>query len=134
MIVGNDRFDWSEEEPVVQEQLATTVYINERGELVIRQKADAYDEGDTIVLLALDNAAALAHRILETVASSRGRQCAEAIYGEVERAPQASANAERQRRYRQNKRNGVTPPVTDTVTRNASTVMGETPPLLLAAE
>lgn len=134
MIVGNDKFDWGEEEPVVQEQLATTVYINDRGELVIRQKADAYDEGDTIVLLALDNAAALAHRILETVAARRGRQVAEGLYEEIDEPAAPSSNAQRQRRYRQNKRNGVTPPVTDTVTRNASTVTGETPPLLLAAE
>jgi len=127
MIVAPDGFDWLGEEPVVQEQLATTVYMNDRGELVIRQKADAYDEGDTIVLLALDNAAALAHRILETVASRRGRQCAEAIYAEVEEALQPNSNAERQRRHREKKRNGVTPTVTDPVTQ-------EMPQLLLAAE
>jgi hypothetical protein len=134
MIVGNDRFDWTEEEPVVQEQLATTVYINERGEVVIRQKADAYDEGDTIVLLALANAPTLAHRILETVASKRGRQYAESIYEEIDDVRPPNANAQRQRRYRQNKRNATVTPVTrPNVTRNASNVT-EDAPLLLAAE
>jgi hypothetical protein len=134
MIVSPDGFDWLQEEPVVQEQLATTVYINDHGELVIRQKADAYDDGDTIVLLALDNAAALAHRILETVASRRGRQYAESIYEEDGAAPAPNTNAERQRRHRERKRNGVTPAVTDPVTGNADHVTQEVPQLLLAAE
>jgi hypothetical protein len=132
MIVAPDGFDWLEEEPVVQEQLATTVYMNDHGELVIRQKADAYDEGDSIILLALDNAAALAHRILETVASRRGRQYAESIYEDDDVAPAPSANAERQRRHREKKRNAVTQDVTDD--RNAPVETQEFPDLLMAAE
>lgn len=64
-MITTDDFDWSLEVALpVREQLATTVYFNLRGEIVIRQKADVYDEGDTIILLAPGNGAPIAKALL----------------------------------------------------------------------
>jgi hypothetical protein len=122
-------FDWSDRETViVPEQTATALYINPNDDIVIRQKGDPYDDdGDHWFILAPNNALRLAYAIIDLVHELEGT--APALP-----APAPTGNAERQRRYRQNKRNGVTPPATDDVTRNDSTVTEETPPLLFAAE
>jgi hypothetical protein len=71
MIAGDRDWDWSDDCGgclVASEQLATCVYMNARGEVVIRQKEDGlYDEGDTIILLSADNAVRAARYILALV-------------------------------------------------------------------
>jgi hypothetical protein len=125
MIAGNDNFDWSEEDPVVQEQLATTIYRNDRGELVIRQKADAYDEGDTIVLLTMANAPALAHAILDLVAERLPLSAT---------APKDKTAAERQRRRRDKQRDATVTVTVENRDTGSEDEFEEVPPLLLAAE
>jgi len=51
----DDRFDWSGDSVVLEEQLRVAVYIGERGDLVIRQRADWNQDEDTVVLIAPQN-------------------------------------------------------------------------------
>lgn len=113
-MITSEQWDWGigdDDDVVVREQLATAVYRNTRGEIVIRQKADAYDDGDTIVLLAPDNAARLARKLLEIVGDD----------GEFWQAPTPKTPAQRQRTYRQ--RHAVTAGMTETVTETVTPVV-----------
>ncbi|MBN9567420.1 MAG: hypothetical protein J0H79_07425 [Alphaproteobacteria bacterium] len=85
-------FDWDDygDEVVVPEQAATAVYWNPRKEIVIRQKQAWDEDSDTFITLDPASAAKVAQRILLEVNS---------------RAPApVSANAGRQKRYREKKR------------------------------
>lgn len=47
-----DDFNWNNDDSiVVKEQIATAIYYNNYGELVIRQKAGFYDENDHIIII-----------------------------------------------------------------------------------
>jgi hypothetical protein len=57
-ILDGDDFDWNaadNDAVILKEQRATAVYHNRCGELVIRQKADWDDEGDTFVFVMPEN-------------------------------------------------------------------------------
>jgi hypothetical protein len=68
---GDDEFDWSLETDIpVPPQLATTVYSNARGEIVVRQRDDGFEDGDTIVILTVANADAIGHALIELAEES----------------------------------------------------------------
>ncbi|WP_442580571.1 hypothetical protein ACSBOB_00770 [Mesorhizobium sp. ASY16-5R] len=47
-----DRFDWNSDDSVlIGEQLATAVYRNRAGGIVIRQEARSFDEDDNFIVL-----------------------------------------------------------------------------------
>ena len=49
-------FDWNTDDAVIlKEQRATAVYHNRSGELVVRQKADWDQDGDTLVYVTPEN-------------------------------------------------------------------------------
>jgi len=115
----SDDFNWNPTEDedhsiVVRHQPGIAVYTNTHDEVVIRQQADnSYD--DSFVWVTKDNVFQVAERMLALAGYSMNGS----------EQPKVSSAAARQRRYRNKKRNGVTP---DTVAdRNAT-------PLLLAAE
>jgi hypothetical protein len=121
---GPHDFDWTDPETVVvPEQTATAVYFNPDDNIVIRQHRAWDEDEDHWFILTPSNAVRLARRILELAAALDGRRTALALYepdeADADPAPKGS-NAERQRRYRERHRNGVTPPVTDD--RNADPV------------
>jgi hypothetical protein len=124
MITG-DQWDWSLETCPVPEQLATTVYFNQRGEVVIRQKADVYDDGDTLVLLAPENAGRLANALLELI----GEMPTDATTSKDRTA------AERQRRRRDRQRDAAVTVTDGNRDSEFETLpMEKTQQLLLAAE
>ena len=52
----DDRFDWTHDGTMLEEQLPIAVYIGERGHLVIRQRADwPTEREDTLILISPSN-------------------------------------------------------------------------------
>ncbi len=50
-------FEWTDEGTVLGEQLAVAIYVNPRGDTVIRQEADQHGEDDAIVIIGRHNLA-----------------------------------------------------------------------------
>jgi hypothetical protein len=49
----SDKFDWNDEDDlVIPSQLAVAVYVNPKGEIVIRQQSDPSRDEDTYVVIA----------------------------------------------------------------------------------
>ena len=99
------QFDWSQEtELAVRQQMATTIYFNESGDVVVRQR-EYFDDGDAIVILTLDNAVKLAHAMLRLVD-------AEAEVPASTAAPKDPTATQRQRRHRDKHRDSSAQTVT----------------------
>jgi len=102
MSVGHE-FNWygNEADIVIPEQAAIAVYLNPRGDIVIRQRAEWCEEHDTVIVLAPAHASTLARAILD--AAGEGGPGLE---------PRDVTGASRARRYRarhrHGSRNGVT--------------------------
>jgi hypothetical protein len=95
----SERFDWCESESIVlREQPATAVYINQAGDIVIRQANTYGDDDDDFIFLRPENVPHLVAAIVDA-----SQQVAADIEDAVEKAP--LSNAERQRRYRDRHRN-----------------------------
>jgi hypothetical protein len=55
-ILKDEDFDWNTDDAVIlKEQRATAVYHNKMGELIVRQKADWDEEGDTFIFVTPEN-------------------------------------------------------------------------------
>jgi hypothetical protein len=98
-------FDWYTDEAVaVRHQPAIAVYRNANGDVSIRQRGDidpgTFVENDVIVVVTQRNAAELARAILALAESDR------ATPQLALPAPADRTAADRQRRYRERKRNG----------------------------
>jgi hypothetical protein len=97
-------FDWidSAEDVVVPEQAAIAVYLNPKGDVVIRQAGQYHPDEDNWIVVAPDHAPRVAEAILEAaglaVYHPEDDQAAE---------PKDRTAAERQRRYRERHRNGA---------------------------
>jgi hypothetical protein len=64
---GHDRFDWFKDDSIVlEEQLPTAIYFNERNHLVIRQRAEYRDE-DAFIYIAPQNIAEFVDRLTDVV-------------------------------------------------------------------
>jgi hypothetical protein len=117
-----DVFDWDgiADNIVVPEQAAIAVYTNPKGNIVIRQAGQYGPDEDQWIVLAPSHARALAEAITREAGLDHEPMLQLT-------APAPLTNAERQRRWRNDKRNERNESVT-TVTpdRNA--------PLLMAAE
>jgi hypothetical protein len=112
MYVPSSEFDWDGSDAlVVPEQPAIAVFVNNGGEVVVRQKCTD-DDGDVYVLIQPENARLVALAIMEAAKLS-------AACFDDDPCPipaQSSSAAERQRRYRQRKRDA------NTVTRDGPSV------------
>jgi hypothetical protein len=79
MLSKNDDFDWSlEDPPLVGEQLSTTIYGNNKGQIVIRQRDDGFDDGDTLIFVTPRNAEILGHALIEMGKEMTAEQDAQA--------------------------------------------------------
>ena len=88
-------FDWDNDPDIVQRTvMATAVYPNNSGRIVIRQQADWNDSDDVVILVAPENALAVARAIV-TAAGLTDESLG------VATAPKDRTAAARQRRYRQ---------------------------------
>lgn len=118
----SDDFDWCEDPSIVlQEQPPTAIYTNVAGAVVIRQGGDFLQTGDQIVVVRPENVVRLVTAILTEAGyrpeiakmiidrSDMDWSQAETDFEAIDaHAPKDRTNAERQRRYRDRKRNGVT--------------------------
>lgn len=62
----NDDFDWSklDDADMIQESVsAIAVYENPKGNIVIRQQEELYSDGDSVVVVPKEKAAALVEKI-----------------------------------------------------------------------
>lgn len=97
-------FDWHKDRDdlVVEEQAATAVYLNPRGSIVIRQKGElnpeTYEYQDSWIVVEPHYAAQLARAIMALAPKESAPLALP--------APADKTAAERQRRYRDRKRNG----------------------------
>lgn len=117
---------------VLPEQRAIAVYPNGKGCLVIRQEADWNDDEDSIVLVQPEHAERVAQALLNWAQEVLGREQPEEAEGAPAgvNAQRPTANALRQKRYRQRRaRQTVTPRNAQTVTRNGQGVTPVTPGL-----
>jgi hypothetical protein len=96
-------FHWcrpdGDETVCIPEQLAIACYLNPSGDIVIRQRADAYEDQDAIVLVAPIHARTLATAILRLLGETLP-VTPEASLGDGSVTPAAL----RQRRYRERHR------------------------------
>jgi hypothetical protein len=107
-MITEDEFQWFGEGAdgivIVPDQLAVAVYENVRGEIVIRQKGDMYEDQDAIVILHKIPARVIAQAIFETAGlgamPERNERDGEASPGDGSVTPAAL----RQRRYRERHR------------------------------
>ncbi|MBC7103812.1 MAG: hypothetical protein H5U13_11500 [Parvibaculum sp.] len=105
MMVPSADFDWDGEDAdsiVLSAQPATAIYRNARGCIVIRQRDPYDDDADSVLLVLPENAGALARAILAEAGD--GGQLA--LPAPVVSNHSRTAAAERQRRYRERKRDG----------------------------
>jgi hypothetical protein len=66
-LAAHDRFDWFKDDSIVlEEQLPTAIYFNERNHLVIRQRAEYRDE-DAFIYIAPQNLAEFIDRLTDVV-------------------------------------------------------------------
>lgn len=109
--MSNSRdFDWidSAEDVVVPEQAAIAVYLNPRGDVVIRQQAQYHPDEDTWIVVAPDRAQAVADAIVEAARLAVYHPEDDELAPPAERTaavPKDPTAAERQRRYRERHRN-----------------------------
>jgi hypothetical protein len=113
----NDEFDIGRSPCILPARTSVFAYLDDYGDLWI-SASDAALRCDTEFRIAADDVFAFVDRLTELVGiPSVGKAAPTA-----KAAPKArTANAERQRRYRENKRNDVTP-VTPAVTRDVTPV------------
>jgi hypothetical protein len=97
----SDDFDWARDPAIVcHEQLAVAVYRTVMAKIIIRQERANEEEFDSFILIATENAAALAAEILRHAGELAGER------GDQPAAPKDPTGAERQRRRRQKLRDG----------------------------
>jgi hypothetical protein len=101
--MDSDEFDWSLEDTTIGEQHQIACYLNNAGNLVIRERAGCCDDGDTWIVVAKNNVELLI-RMLGAVGGIDLRPSANIA---LLPKPANTAGAERSRRYRQ--RHAVTP-------------------------
>lgn len=96
-------FQWHDDDAViVRSQPAIAVYSNRAGAIVVRQEAAWDDDSDAFIIVQRQNAPALVRAILAEAGAEAGELVGNKRQGQT-------AAAERQRRYRQRKRDaGVT--------------------------
>lgn len=112
--------DWHRDDSVVvKDQPGIAVFVNVHGYIAIRQRGDldphTLESADVVVVVARQHAADLARAILALAEPQGSPRLALP-------APADKSAADRQRRYRVRKRDGVTVPERDD--RNAGTVTG----------
>ena len=62
--IANGEFDWRDDALVVlPEQAAVAVHMSEKGDVVIRQKAEFDEMDDGIITIAIENIGALVDRL-----------------------------------------------------------------------
>jgi hypothetical protein len=149
----NGDFNWwgDDEAIVVQDQAATAIYANKHGGVVLRQQRAWDEENDTYIVVARENAIRVANAILDAAGhgdlmfyrpsrSGAGYEdvgidelghhlaWAPPAEGKVKK-PKDTTAPERQKRYRDRKRQGVTTDVTlhDGVTHDRNDRNGVTP-------
>lgn len=100
-------WEWADDDGdvVVEEQPPVAIYINPKGAIVIRQRAENRDDDDPFLWFAPQHALAIAKAILEAA----GLDAADIADLTLETAqvatkPMASTSAARQRRYRDRKK------------------------------
>lgn len=102
--MGYDDFDWNDSDAVViAHQGQVAVYLNPDGDVVVRQEGDWWRKDDAWIVVQPDKARRLCEAIL-----------ALAEFGQPDKhplalpAPADRTGADRQKRYRERKRTGVT--------------------------
>ena len=121
-------WDWTDDagDVVVPEQPAVAVYLNPKGDVVLRQRGDVFDD-DSWIWFGSEHAIAIAGAILEAagiapeLAPGPATSCGDT-------RPKDSTAARRQKRYRERKKKELTPDIFDRddrddrdVTRNGVT-------------
>ena len=116
--MSTDDFDWNDaDHVVVPEQASIAVYLNPKGDVVIRQAGQYHPDEDTWIVFAAQHASRVADALLETAGlADQPHDCKAA-------APKDRTAADRQRRYRERNRHASR--------RNASDSDGTMPLLLL---
>jgi hypothetical protein len=125
MIIDRDWADDWISDPciVVRGQAAIAVFPNAREGITIKQQGGDDEAGDTIVLVAPEYARAVAEAILRVLAEGWPEQVGHPPHRAPPSEPRDTTGAERQRRYRDRHRNGLT--VTgDGVTRDGGLLSG----------
>jgi hypothetical protein len=99
-----DEREWDADDPLIEGQPSTWIYWNPRGQVVIRQKGEVFED-DPYVMFTVENLPALIADLRCKLAESAGAH-EDVPEPEIEEksAKPPNPNAERQRRYRQ-KRN-----------------------------
>ena len=125
-------FNWTDEDAVlVREQLTLAVYVNPYGQVVLRRERTLDEDDDTFIVISSEFVPQVARALMSAASHEVDfSPCANLAQGENGKSRDRTA-AERQRRFRERKRNGdgVTP-----VTRNAETVTENKELQLVAAE
>jgi hypothetical protein len=104
---ASDEFNWREVDDneciIVRHQPAIAVYLNPHGGVVIRQEGHYGPDEDQCIFITRDNVPTLTHALLEAA----GFETAD-TFGEPLVLPKSEplSAAERQRRYRNKKRDG----------------------------
>lgn len=88
---------------IVKNQLAIAIYWNERGEIAIVQEATAYEDSDILITISPANVRAVIDKLIELVDEIEERD-GDGVGIQTPKDPTA---ADRQRRYRNNKRKGT---------------------------
>jgi hypothetical protein len=109
--VPSTEFDWNpngddSENIVVRHQPAIAIYTNPHGDVVIRQAATTAPTRDQFVYVSTENALKVAEKLL---AMAGIEVSIHELTAELLLLPAPSKTAERARRYRRRKRDGVTP-------------------------
>ena len=104
MQLPRDDFDWYDAENLtVPEQAAISVYTNQAGDIVIRQRGEWDDPGDTYIIVRPENAEVLIRAILAEIPPTIRRLPADQFP-----TGGGTTGANRSRRYRERKRHAIT--------------------------
>lgn len=94
---------------ILPEQRALAIYPNGKGNIVLRQEAGWNDDEDAVILVCPQHAERVAHALLNCAREVRGQQQPEEVEGAPEvNARPPTANALRQRRFKEKRRHAVT--------------------------
>jgi hypothetical protein len=96
-----DDFNWNKDpDVIIRQQLAVAAWLNDRGDLIIRQEMDWNEESDHVIVVSPANIPALIDKLL--LLTDQFSEVS-TLNGEAPGKRDATA-AERQRRYREKRR------------------------------